>query len=174
MQDQHNPADEGTLPYLEYYPAGGGDRQRIILNRFPFLIGRSQSADHTIYSRQVSKQHAEIERVGDHLQIRDLGSTNGTFVNGQRIAQGPLLSGDIVHFARCEFCFVHEPSGASSVKEAPSTAPTQNDLPASVIRANDWLRDLLEKQSVAVLFQPIVDLHTQEALGHEALGRSPA
>lgn len=171
MKNPSKPETEGTLPYLEHYPEGGGDCVRILISRFPFLIGRSQSAHYPIYSRQVSKQHAEIVRIGEQLRIRDLASTNGTFVNGQRITEEPLASGDIVHFARCEFCFVHQPHGAQEPTEISSTATAQSALPSSMIRGSEWLRELLEQQSVVVVFQPIVDLQTRDALGFEALGR---
>jgi EAL domain-containing protein (putative c-di-GMP-specific phosphodiesterase class I) len=163
---------EKKPPYLEYFPDDGGTRQQIVIKRYPFRIGRSTTADYTIFSSQVSKQHAEIFREGVEVRIRDLGSTNGTFLNGQQITEGRLTNGDILHFAHREFRFVHEPSGALSGTEGRTTALAHSALPASFIRGSEHLRELLEQQAVAVHFQPIVHLHTREALGYEALGRS--
>ena len=163
---------EKRHPYLEYFPEDGGTRQKVMIKHSPFRIGRSTTADYTILSAEVSKQHAEILCEGTQVRIRDLGSTNGTFVNGQRIAEAVLTNGDILHFAHREFRFVQELSGSLSGTVGRTTAPSRSALPASFMRGSDHLRELLEQQSVLVLFQPIVDLHTQEALGYEALGRS--
>src|SRR5437868_3161614 len=102
MQDPSHPNPESRPPYLEYYAEGGRARLRVVVNRFPFVIGRSKRADYIISTSEVSKQHAEIVSVGDEVRIRDLGSTNGTFVNGQRITDAPLATGDILHFAHRE------------------------------------------------------------------------
>ena len=58
------------------------------------------SADLVIYCSRVSKVHAEILLEEDELWIRDLGSTNGTFVNGRRVQdRTALVDGDIIHLA---------------------------------------------------------------------------
>jgi pSer/pThr/pTyr-binding forkhead associated (FHA) protein len=58
-------------------------------------IGRHDDCVIRIKSSQVSRRHCEIFEVGDDLTIRDLGSSNGTFVNGKRInGQHVLKAGD--------------------------------------------------------------------------------
>lgn len=49
-------------------------------------IGRSDSNDVVLASPQVSRQHAKLNRIGDKIYVQDLGSANGTFVNGERIS----------------------------------------------------------------------------------------
>lgn len=49
------------------------------------LIGRADSADILLDRNSVSKNHARIERRGDRYILRDLGSTNGTFLNSRRL-----------------------------------------------------------------------------------------
>lgn len=64
----------------------------------PITIGRGQDCAVTINSDRVSRNHAEIRLRGRGLAVRDLGSTNGTFVNNEAIAAGkdvPFGSGDV-------------------------------------------------------------------------------
>ena len=80
------PSADGALrPYLEHFAEMGGPMQRVALLALPFVLGRSETAGHTIYSSKVSKEHAAIVAVDGRYAVRDLNSTNGTFVNGQRI-----------------------------------------------------------------------------------------
>lgn len=64
----------------------------------PIIVGRSPSADIVIGAGFVSGRHAKFQLMGQNLFVEDLGSTNGTLVNGQPIS-GPqaLSSGDLVN-----------------------------------------------------------------------------
>ena len=106
MKDCPTATIDVALPYLEHFPEPGQPPHRILLDQLPFRIGRSMTAHYVIYSRQVSKEHTEIFRgPGHQVRIRDLKSTNGTCVNGQRIEEAPLVNGDIIHVAHKEFRF---------------------------------------------------------------------
>ncbi len=58
------------------------------------VLGRSRSCDLTLPSSDASRRHAEIVSVHDGFLVRDLRSTNGTFVNGERIEEHQLRPGD--------------------------------------------------------------------------------
>jgi pSer/pThr/pTyr-binding forkhead associated (FHA) protein len=89
--------------YLERYPEAGGPAERVPLWKVPFTIGRSETADHTVYSSKVSKEHAAIEVAGQRYVVRDLDSTNGTFVNEERVRQqATLKNGDTLRIGRVE------------------------------------------------------------------------
>jgi predicted component of type VI protein secretion system len=55
------------------------------------IIGRDPMSDITINDPEISRQHARLTRTEEGFQIEDLGSTNGTFVNGQRLGSEPLV-----------------------------------------------------------------------------------
>lgn len=156
------------LPYLEHFPQKGGPSHRIVLHTFPFRIGRSQEADHTIYSREVSSLHAEIVRAGDGFVLRDLGSTNGTFVNGERTEQRWLQPGDIVHIAEEELRFgLLEGDGPSE-----PTLAAPEDRQQRLIRETNDLSRVIAHRAVRAVFQPIVLLSdVSRVVGYEALGR---
>lgn len=60
------------------------------------LIGRSRACRLRVTDGDASRRHAEILSRGDRFAIRDLGSTNGTFVNGQRVDERLLEPGDTI------------------------------------------------------------------------------
>jgi EAL domain-containing protein (putative c-di-GMP-specific phosphodiesterase class I) len=158
--------------FLERYPERGGPAERVKIAHSPFVIGRSRSANLTIYSNKVSHRHAQISHhSGEHL-IRDLGSTNGTFVNGDRIEEARLDDGDIIHVAHWEFCFsLRLGLGSSAHNTASMTLHSDVNERESLIRGTSFLRELVMDQSVSILFQKIVDLRTGAIIGYEALGR---
>ncbi len=70
----------------------------------PFRIGRRSNLSLTLPCGCVSKEHAELFERDSALWIRDLESTNGTYVNGERIRDAVRLKeGDIVQFATVVF-----------------------------------------------------------------------
>src|SRR5271165_3924338 len=60
------------------------------------LIGRSSDLDMVLVEDMVSRKHARIQTQGEQIWIEDLGSTNGTFVNGEKIKRARLKEGDRV------------------------------------------------------------------------------
>jgi predicted component of type VI protein secretion system len=66
----------------------------ILLDKPILLLGRHPECDIQIDSRKISRRHCCIAQVGDHLVVRDLGSTNGIRINGIRIVEGHLNTGD--------------------------------------------------------------------------------
>lgn len=60
----------------------------------PVIVGRSSELDMVLVEEMVSRRHARIEYREGQVTVEDLGSTNGTFVNGERIERALLLEGD--------------------------------------------------------------------------------
>ena len=124
-------------------------------------------------SRSVSGCHAEICQVDDGYLIRDLDSTNGTFVNGKEVKEHILHDGDIVHIATKEFRFgcgsLQMPEcDESLIKTSPLN---KNGPPLSIITTTLLLQEILHEEAVQTVLQPIVDLQTRRVVGYETLGR---
>lgn len=68
----------------------------IMLDKPILLVGRHPECDIQIDSRKISRRHCCIAQVADYLVIRDLGSTNGVRINGNRVNEGKLVGGDEV------------------------------------------------------------------------------
>lgn len=77
-----------------------------------FVIGRGTGCDIAIPDFAISERHARIQLSGGNYSITDLGSTNGTTLNGEAITRRPrpLNDNDVVIFGRLEFVFVHPES----------------------------------------------------------------
>jgi hypothetical protein len=96
------PVFENASNETPYLIAQSGPQQgeRWMLQRDRLLIGRGSECDIVVPDRQISRQHARLTRTNEGFQIEDLGSKNGTHVNGVRL-QGPavLQDGDVVQVA---------------------------------------------------------------------------
>ena len=81
---------------------GRSPGQRIFVDQTEFLIGRDERCNLPIVDRQVSRRHARILFTGTQYVLEDLGSKNGTFVNGQELGEPHVLQdGDEIQIALC-------------------------------------------------------------------------
>src|SRR5437016_3163576 len=67
------------------------------------IVGRAPASDIPVIDPTISRRHAEVHFDGNVVQVRDLGSSNGTFLNGARIDASPVESGDTVTFGKVGF-----------------------------------------------------------------------
>jgi pSer/pThr/pTyr-binding forkhead associated (FHA) protein len=95
-----------SAPRLEFFQNGSNELHRVTIEHSPFSIGRCETSDLRIDSAEVSREHAQIYRRGNIWTIRDLGSTNGTQVNGKPVRESFLSDGDILAIAETEVTFV--------------------------------------------------------------------
>lgn len=135
------------------------------LTRFPFAIGRDATCDVTVASRNVSKRHAEILHTLGAVLIRDLNSTNGTFVNGLRISQPtPIGQRDLIRFADVELQLNRE-------KVAVAEQTMVSDV--SEHRGNiSRMQEVIGQKRMTIYFQPIVAGADAQPFGYEALVRT--
>jgi EAL domain-containing protein (putative c-di-GMP-specific phosphodiesterase class I) len=139
--------------------------QRIPVNTRPFQVGRQPHLSLYLPSRNVSKLHAEMVGTDAEFWVRDLASTNGTYLNGRRIKDESLISdGDLVQFADMEF----------RVGRVDSTVGGQTMVVSSP--DSGWVLSqfdrLINDHCVVPFFQPIFSFATRQACAYEVLARS--
>ena len=130
-----------------------------------FSIGRRSDSTLCLPVNCVSKNHAEINYDNGQLVISDLGSTNGTFVNGQQInAPTSIKDGDLLQFASIVFrvCEKHQ------ITEHQTIQQDNCDQALALIQFDR----LIESGAFIPYFQPIIDMKDQSRIGYEVLGRS--
>ncbi|QDU88045.1 FHA domain-containing protein FhaA [Pirellulimonas nuda] len=96
----------GGQPRFEYYPPNSATLQTVSVEKLPFTIGRGAEADLQIASSSVSREHVQLTSSAGQYVLRDLGSTNGTSVNGEPIAETKLRDGDVVRVADVDLTFL--------------------------------------------------------------------
>ncbi|MHB8969570.1 MAG: EAL domain-containing protein [Pirellulaceae bacterium] len=165
-----NDPSVGT-PWFEYYQVGGSRPIKQEIGELPFVIGREETANFCVESSRVSRKHVLIDRADEGYVLRDLESTNGTYVNGQRITQVPLTDGDVIVIADFELTFFSSQAQLRATATQVMTQPAgerfsdANDLIIQVRR----LHERITHRSVSNSLQPIMQLETDEVYGYEAV-----
>ena len=78
---------------LVYFKPDGG-RKDVSLDKPNVVIGRRPDCDVRVPEIGVSRRHCELVVVADTVTVRDLDSSNGTYVNGERVEQKTIAAGD--------------------------------------------------------------------------------
>jgi EAL domain-containing protein (putative c-di-GMP-specific phosphodiesterase class I) len=170
------PSAASALAWLER-DNPGKEPERIELSRLPFTLGRNESCDYQILSSRVSREHAELVREAGVLIIRDLKSTNGTIVNGQRIDEHRLVDGDLVVIADVQLSY--RSNRAESVRKTVTQVMDHNDSAESpeddaagdLIHAVRRAHEKLLHRAARNRFQPVFDLVENRCVGYEAAAR---
>jgi len=111
--------------YGELQPLGGGDP--IPLLKTPLTVGRRESADIVLRFPNVSGTHCELSLVDGYWYVKDLGSSNGTKVNGTRVSEQRLDPGDTLSVAKHEYEVAYEPARLGAVN-APAEKAAKRDV----------------------------------------------
>jgi EAL domain-containing protein (putative c-di-GMP-specific phosphodiesterase class I) len=161
---------EQTRWLLEHV-SDASEKWMIAVEPFPFTVGRDEDCNLALQSKWVSRHHAEILTSGGLLWIRDLGSTNGTFVNSKLIQESEMLEpGDIISFGRSDFCI----KSVDSIRPPSTEATTSFDFTEELVHMASLeprLRRLLREQNVIPHFQAILRFPDMHVIGYEILGR---
>lgn len=135
-----NPTRSTPCLVIDLGPAGSLEH---VLERGTTTIGRRIENDLRLDDPTVSGRHAQIVWVYDAPYLQDLGSTNGSFVNDQRVGRQELHDGDRIRIGRQEMVFqttgTHQAPPAPRARPAPlSSDPTPSSRPSGALR-NDTL-----------------------------------
>jgi len=76
----------------------GTDRRNLVMDHFPFTVGRRTDRDLVLTDPRVSREHAQFMRENDGIYIEDQNSRQGTFVNGERTTRKKLTRNDRLEF----------------------------------------------------------------------------
>src|ERR1041385_3698559 len=123
------------MPKLVVLNHGRGEMAHV-LSATIATIGRAEENNIRIIDTTVSNRHCEAQLRGNELQVRDLNSTNGTFINGAKIAEGTLRRGKILRVGEVELRLqVHvppmSPDVASLISRAVAAVTSAATAPAA-------------------------------------------
>lgn len=176
----HEPAPmsvESQIPVMEVWfldkLSEHGTVRDYRISTLPWVIGRSADCDLTLRSTSVSKEHARIERGTEGVQIVDLGSTNGTHVNGKLVTGTlSLRSGDILNVGEFQFSLraaqtVDDNRSCDEESLVMRTTLTSHPL---IVEARSFF-DLLNGHGIEPNYQPIIRLKDELIQGFEVLAR---
>ena len=135
---------------------------------FPFYhrltIGRQSTNDISIADRLVSKRHAVVGRVKGQTVVKDLGSRNGTFVNGDKVEKAILYSGDRLKIggARLRFFRKEERGKPSSDRTSAESGGVQELgeylIEAGIVDQLTWLRVLGEAEKNQTIERMLLEI----------------
>jgi predicted component of type VI protein secretion system len=145
-------------------PLDGGTPIEIVKDMT--LVGRKEDCDVRLDHKSVSKLHCVIVRTDGLLLLRDLGSTNGTRVNGQRIRRAALLPNDKLTIAGFNFRILFGAGAAPPVSAEEHTQHIDAQEVANMMRRNgpiDPLGDSEADFQIPVQAQELPDVYPEEA-----------
>lgn len=132
-----------TPKVLRIHPVDAG-AGLISIDSQPFVFGREKSCSVTIQDDSASRRHSEIVQQGDDWYIVDLNSTNGTWVNEQRIQSQKLHAGDCIRVGRWTYKYFDKENMEASYHESVYQMMTQDSLTGAWNRR--YLDDVLKRE----------------------------
>ncbi len=169
--------DRITGPSVKWLLIGnaGPSTHSIAISSEIFRVGRRTDMDLCIDSLSVSGYHGELFQVQDFLFFRDVGSTNGSFLNGTRVTRDvELRDGDCLDLGGTSFRVVRRSHDSRVLPPASLSAVLKTNSLLDHVDAigQRSLARLLSGGSLAPCYQAIFDLRTSELAGYEFLARS--
>ncbi len=125
--------------------------KRYALHQSTVTIGRSSANDIQIDEDSISRNHAMLVNMGNAYQVRDLGSTNGTYVNDVQIKEQPLVDGNQIRVGRTIFKFLIGTSIENAYHEEIYRLTTEDSL-TQIFNKRYFLENLEREMSRALRY----------------------
>jgi len=110
-------ASERPVPLIAVLFSDGTRAQQTHALDRPLIVGRARSCEIVVGEKVVSREHARLTPVGNSIEVKDLGSRNGTFVDGQRITSALAGAGSVIGIGDTVLCLRAAPSPSSPVAD---------------------------------------------------------
>ncbi|MET0389594.1 MAG: sigma 54-interacting transcriptional regulator [Polyangiales bacterium] len=143
---------------LQVIVGRGGDARRVQVADLPIHLGRSSENDVRLADCAVSERHLRLEPCEAGLLARDLGSRNGTFVNGVRVQSALVVDGTSIRLGRTQLHITARSDSDASSQEGPRM----------VAESSSMLEVLSEVRRVASLPWPVL-IHGESGTGKEGI-----
>jgi pSer/pThr/pTyr-binding forkhead associated (FHA) protein len=127
------------------------------------VVGRKEDCDLRLDHKSVSKMHCVIVKTDGLLLLRDLGSTNGTRVNGQRVRRAALLPNDQVGFASFKFKVMFGPDEKLAVPAAEHTQHLDAKEVAAIMAHGKGQDSSFDVPVLPVQVNPLPDVYPEDA-----------
>lgn len=104
----------------------------------PVVIGRQADCDISVPSEEISRRHAQVKPTADGVMVEDLGSANGTFINGKRVQTGLMRPGEELRLDTIRFLLVAPGMEMPATQRSPSggaapSAPAKRGNPGLIV-----------------------------------------
>jgi len=151
--------------------ADAGRKWLVTIESVPFVIGRAGDCELKLTDDRISRHHCEIRISSNLLWIRDLESTNGTYVNTNKIKCAELLEpNDIISIEKYKFKVKGvRASNSKTPHETIHSTLSKETLDLSYFEPK--LQMLLQDRKVTPHFQPVARFSDLTEVGYEILGR---
>ena len=106
------------------------------------VVGRAVTSDIPIYDPTISRRHAEITLTDAGVRIKDLGSSNGTFLNGAKVTDGDAVESDVVTFGKVAFKVVPITPAARAAVTTPAPPTTNQGTKGAAVPGGTIVRAL--------------------------------
>lgn len=116
----------------------------------PMTIGRAAECDVSVPADEISRRHALVKPTPEGVAVEDLGSSNGTYINGKRVQHGFLNAGDELRLDAIRFILV-APGMDPSAPTKPSAAVTASAATAKSGGMSKWVPIMLAAAAVIVI-----------------------
>jgi len=146
---------------------GGGERRSFSVARDVTVIGRREDCDLRIPLGEVSRKHCRLIKDGQTLRLEDLGSSNGTFHNGQRVQEAVIEPGDSIRIGSVAFAVQidGQPPEDQMTPPAMSSAPVEANEGEHAEPSETALAHTTED------FDPMAALNSDDSAAEFDLGR---